>query len=83
MMALKAEQARTAATVDAPLNYLLYEGDKPVSIIVTPGEGTTRRQNKYDPHTMAIADGSMSVDGREIYVAEDLRVGLFHSTDNF
>lgn len=33
--------------------------------------------------TMAIADGSMSVDGREIYVAEDLRVGLFHSTDNF
>jgi 3-hydroxyacyl-[acyl-carrier protein] dehydratase/trans-2-decenoyl-[acyl-carrier protein] isomerase len=33
--------------------------------------------------TMAIADGSMSVDGREIYVAEDLRVGLFQSTDNF
>lgn len=33
--------------------------------------------------TMAIADGSMSVDGREIYTAEDLRVGLFTSTDNF
>ena len=33
--------------------------------------------------TMAIADGSLSVDGREIYTAEDLRVGLFHSTDNF
>ena len=33
--------------------------------------------------TMAIADGSLSVDGREIYVAEDLRVGLFQSTDNF
>ena len=33
--------------------------------------------------TMAIADGSMSVDGREIYKAEDLRVGLFQSTDNF
>jgi len=32
---------------------------------------------------MAIADGSMSVDGREIYTAEDLRVGLFTSTDNF
>lgn len=32
---------------------------------------------------MAIADGSMSVDGREIYVAEDLRVGLFTSTENF
>lgn len=33
--------------------------------------------------TMAIADASMSVDGREIYTAEDLRVGLFTSTDNF
>ena len=32
---------------------------------------------------MAIADGSMLVDGREIYTAEDLRVGLFSSTDNF
>lgn len=32
---------------------------------------------------MAIADGTMSVDGREIYVAEDLRVGLFTSTDDF
>ncbi len=33
--------------------------------------------------TMAIADATMSVDGREIYSAEDLRVGLFTSTDNF
>jgi 3-hydroxyacyl-[acyl-carrier protein] dehydratase/trans-2-decenoyl-[acyl-carrier protein] isomerase len=32
---------------------------------------------------MAIADGTMLVDGREIYTAEDLRVGLFSSTDNF
>lgn len=32
---------------------------------------------------MAIADATMSVDGREIYVAEDLRVGLFTSTDDF
>lgn len=32
---------------------------------------------------LAIADGTMSVDGREIYVAEDLRVGLFTSTDDF
>ncbi len=32
---------------------------------------------------MAIADATMSVDGREIYVAEDLRVGLFTSTENF
>lgn len=32
---------------------------------------------------LAIADGSMSVDGREIYTAQDLRVGLFSSTDNF
>jgi 3-hydroxyacyl-[acyl-carrier protein] dehydratase/trans-2-decenoyl-[acyl-carrier protein] isomerase len=32
---------------------------------------------------MAIADATMSVDGREIYSAEDLRVGLFSSTDGF
>ncbi len=32
---------------------------------------------------MGIADGSVSVDGREIYTAKDLRVGLFQSTDNF
>ncbi len=32
---------------------------------------------------MGIADASMEVDGREIYSACDLRVGLFTSTDNF
>ncbi len=32
---------------------------------------------------MGIADGSVSVDGREIYTAKDLRVGLFTSTDSF
>ena len=33
--------------------------------------------------SMAIADGTVSVDGRTIYTAEDLKVGLFLSTDNF
>jgi 3-hydroxyacyl-[acyl-carrier protein] dehydratase/trans-2-decenoyl-[acyl-carrier protein] isomerase len=33
--------------------------------------------------SMVIADGSMAVDGRAIYTAEDLRVGLFLSTDSF
>ena len=32
---------------------------------------------------LAIADGTVSVDGREIYQADDLRVGLFTSTDDF
>jgi len=32
---------------------------------------------------MGIAEGSVSVDGREIYVAKGLRVGLFASTDDF
>ena len=32
---------------------------------------------------MGIANGSVEVDGREIYTAEDLKVGLFTSTDNF
>lgn len=32
---------------------------------------------------MGIADGSVKVDGREIYTAKDLRVVLFTSTENF
>ncbi|MDH4456028.1 MAG: 3-hydroxyacyl-[acyl-carrier-protein] dehydratase FabA [Candidatus Methylopumilus sp.] len=32
---------------------------------------------------MGIADARMELDGREIYVANDLRVGLFASTDHF
>ncbi|MBT8079105.1 MAG: bifunctional 3-hydroxydecanoyl-ACP dehydratase/trans-2-decenoyl-ACP isomerase [Gammaproteobacteria bacterium] len=32
---------------------------------------------------LAIADGNVAVDGRDIYTAEDLRVGLFTSTDDF
>ncbi len=32
---------------------------------------------------MGIADGTVAVDGRVIYTAKDLRVGLFKQTDNF
>ena len=32
---------------------------------------------------LGIADGSLKVDGREIYTAKDLRVGLFTSTEGF
>ena len=32
---------------------------------------------------MVIADGRTLVDGREIYTAENLRVGLFGSTEAF
>jgi len=32
---------------------------------------------------LGVGDGVMMVDGREIYSAKDLRVGLFTSTDNF
>jgi len=32
---------------------------------------------------MGIADGSVEVDGKEIYQAKDLKVGLFTSTENF
>jgi 3-hydroxyacyl-[acyl-carrier protein] dehydratase/trans-2-decenoyl-[acyl-carrier protein] isomerase len=32
---------------------------------------------------MGIADGVLSVDGKDIYTAKDLRVGLFTSTDSF
>jgi 3-hydroxyacyl-[acyl-carrier protein] dehydratase/trans-2-decenoyl-[acyl-carrier protein] isomerase len=33
--------------------------------------------------SMVIADGTVAVDGRVIYTADDLKVGLFLSTDNF
>jgi 3-hydroxyacyl-[acyl-carrier protein] dehydratase/trans-2-decenoyl-[acyl-carrier protein] isomerase len=33
--------------------------------------------------TLGIADGTMSVDGRIIYTAKNLRVGLFTSTEDF
>jgi len=32
---------------------------------------------------LGIADGRLEVDGREIYTAKDLRVGLFTSTEDF
>ena len=32
---------------------------------------------------MGVADGRMEVDGKEIYSAKDLRVGLFKSTEQF
>ena len=32
---------------------------------------------------MGIADARLEVDGRTIYEATDLKVGLFTSTDNF
>lgn len=32
---------------------------------------------------MGLADGSVEVDGREIYTAKDLKVGLFQDTSNF
>ncbi len=32
---------------------------------------------------MGIADGKVAVDGKDIYFAKDLRVGLFQQTDNF
>jgi 3-hydroxyacyl-[acyl-carrier protein] dehydratase/trans-2-decenoyl-[acyl-carrier protein] isomerase len=32
---------------------------------------------------LGIADGRIEVDGREIYLAKNLRVGLFSSTENF
>jgi 3-hydroxyacyl-[acyl-carrier protein] dehydratase/trans-2-decenoyl-[acyl-carrier protein] isomerase len=32
---------------------------------------------------MGIADAAMDVDGKEIYTAKDLRVGLFTSTEGF
>ena len=32
---------------------------------------------------LIVADGTVSVDGRQVYTASNLKVGLFESTDNF
>ena len=32
---------------------------------------------------MGVADATMAVNGKEIYTAKDLRVGLFESTEGF
>jgi len=50
---------------------------KKVTFILNMKRVITRRLS------MIIADGTVSVDGRTIYTADDLRVGLFLSTDSF
>lgn len=55
---------------------------------VLPSAGTVRyhleiKRVFVGKLTMAIADGSVAVDGRAIYTASDLRVGLFNSTSGF
>ena len=57
--------------------YLVWLDAKLVTYQIDIKRVITRKLN------MAIADATMSVDGREIYSAEDLRVGLFTSTDDF
>ena len=32
---------------------------------------------------MGVADGHMEVDGKEVYMVKDLRVGLFQSVNEF
>ena len=51
-------------------------------IASSPTEGTNNYGLWVDGGASRF-DGTVSVDGREIYKAEDLRVGLFTSTDNF
>ena len=50
---------------------------KKVTFTINMKRVITRKLN------MVIADGTVSVDGRTIYTADDLRVGLFLTTDGF
>ena len=50
---------------------------KKVTYVLDVKRVITRKLN------MVIADGTVAVDGRVIYTAEDLRVGVFSSTDHF
>ena len=44
---------------------------------------TCKVPSEWGLSVMGIAQGSVEVDGRTIYEATDLRVGLFHSTADF
>ena len=43
--------------VQAGLNYLVYNGEKPVSHITTPGEAPVKRTANYQEHNVSIRDG--------------------------
>ena len=41
------------------------------------------RQPPVERYALAIADGSVNVDGRDIYQAKGMKVGVFTSTSDF
>ena len=47
------------------------------------GAGKVRKRVIMRKLVMGIADAKMLVDGRVIYEANDLKVGLFKTTENF
>jgi len=47
------------------------------------GVGEVKFSGQVRGLVMGIADATMSIDGREIYAAKNLRVGLFTSTEDF
>ena len=43
--------------VQAGLNYLVYNGEKPVSYVTVPGEAPIKRAANYQEHDVPIRDG--------------------------
>ena len=62
-MAVVSETIMTGGDVNAPLNYIIDNGEKPFINIGTPKEGIPSRSgNEFEAKTVTIADGRAVAD---------------------
>ena len=61
-MAAVSETVASGGNVEAPLNYIIYEGEKPFINIGTPKEGMPSRSGEFEAKTVTIADGRIVAD---------------------
>ncbi len=61
-MAQPAERQQASGFVEAPLNYVVYTGTKPVTHIAVPGGPHTQRDAEFREHVMAIHDARADAD---------------------
>ena len=61
-MAAVSETVTVGGNVQAPLNYIIDNGEKPAINIGTPKEGMPRRSNEFEAKTVTIADGRAVAD---------------------
>ncbi len=75
------------SAVQAPLNYLVKAGEKPVVYTATPGAAASERSGAFEWQTVSIADGRpvvdrLSLDGTGFELrAHDTAVSNFHDDE--